>query len=68
MMDKRLDEQEIRIESLETYMENFNVWADRLLSILERAITLMPDVLREQFFAETEELKITRPRRSKKFE
>jgi hypothetical protein len=53
-----------RIESLEIYAAHFDAWADRLIGILDRAITMLPDALRAQFESESSDLKINRPKRA----
>ena len=72
LMGERLDETEAqisinsdRIAVLEAHVTSFDSWADRLLSILDRAITMLPDALRSQFESESNELKASRPKRSK---
>jgi len=72
LMGERLDETEAqiainsdRLAVLEAYVTSFDSWADRLLSILDRAITMLPDALRSQFESESSELKASRPKRSK---
>jgi hypothetical protein len=72
LMGERLDETEAqiainsdRLAVLEAYVTSFDSWADRLLSILDRAITMLPDALRNQFESESNELKASRPKRSK---
>ena len=73
LMSERMDESEVqisansaRLDTLEDYVANFDSWADRLLSILDRAITMLPDALRGQFESESHELKRTRPKRTTK--
>lgn len=70
MMNERLDDQEahseantVRLDALEAYVVHFDEWADRLLDILDRAITMLPDALRSQFETEATSLKATRPKR-----
>ena len=72
LMGERLDETEAqvainsdRIAVLEAHVTSFDSWADRLLSILDRAITMLPEALRSQFESESNELKASRPKRSK---
>lgn len=63
MMVERMDEQDARVESIELYVAHFDVWADRLIDILDRAITLLPDAMRKDFEIESRNLKHTRPNR-----
>jgi ABC-type transporter Mla subunit MlaD len=70
LMSDRLDENEAlaqantkRLDALEDYVSHFDAWADRLLAILDRAITALPDALREQFAGEADSLKLARPKR-----
>ena len=72
LMDARIEETEAhakqnteRIETLEVYVSHFDAWADRLIGILDRAITMLPDALRSQFESESAELKQSRPKRTK---
>ncbi len=63
MMDKRLDEQDERLKAVETYVEHFDVWADKLLNILDRAISKLPETVKDDFITESNVLKSQRPRR-----
>lgn len=70
MMNDRLDENEAhsqantkRLDALEDYVSHFDTWADKLLSILDRAITLLPETLRAQYEGEASAVKNARPKR-----
>jgi hypothetical protein len=63
LMNERITSNEGRLDSLEDYVVHFDVWADRLLDILDRAITMLPDALRTQFESEATKIKTTRPKR-----
>ena len=65
LMDGRLADSEKRLDSLEAYIEHFDAWADKLLDILDRAITKVPDSLREELVQESNKLKNIRPRRGR---
>lgn len=70
LMNDRLDDTEAhaeantkRIDALEDYIAHFDDWADRLLDMLDRAITVLPDALRVVFETEASALKQSRPKR-----
>jgi len=72
LMNDRMDEGEAqiaantaRLDTLEEYVTHFDAWADRLIGILDRAVTMLPDALRAQFEVETKDLKESRPKRTK---
>ena len=65
MMDERLDEQETRIDKLEIYISKFDVWADKLLNILDRAVSDMPEAIKQKYSDESSHLKIERPQRGR---
>lgn len=65
LMSEQVASNSRRIDDLEVYVSHFDAWADRLLDILDRAVTMLPEALRVQFESEAHTLKSTRPRRSR---
>lgn len=65
MMETRLVDSEKRLDSVEAYVEHFDAWADKLLDILDRAISKVPDTLKEDFTNESNVLRNSRPRRGR---
>lgn len=53
------------MDSLEEYVAHFDELADRLIDMLDRAITALPDALRAQFELEAEAQRAARPRRTR---
>lgn len=63
MMQKQLDNNTARLEALEGYASRFDDWADRVTTLLERAVENMPEPPRESFRTEAENIAKARPKR-----
>jgi hypothetical protein len=63
LMDRRLQDAEDRLARMEVYHIHLEQWVDRLLDILQRAVALMPDFVRDEYDDEVSRVKGDRPRR-----
>jgi DNA repair ATPase RecN len=52
-----------RLDALEGYASRFDDWADKISSLLNRAINQMPDPPRESFRQEATDVHLARPKR-----
>jgi hypothetical protein len=63
MMNERMDDTEARVDALEEYAYHFDNWADKLVSLVDRAIALLPLDVQKSFRHEADEVRQARPRR-----
>ena len=63
MMQKQLDDNTKRLDALEGYAARFDDWADKISTLLTRAIDNMPEPPRESFRREAEAVGRARPKR-----
>ena len=70
MLQNQTDKQQIsidkntaRLDALEGYASRFDDWADKISSLLNRSIEVMPEPPRESFRQEASDVHKARPRR-----
>lgn len=62
-MQKQLDSNSARLDALEGYASRFDDWADKISTLLTRAIENMPEPPRESFREEAVNIAKARPKR-----
>jgi hypothetical protein len=62
-MQKQIESNTARLEALEGYASRFDDWADKVTTLLERAIDNMPEPPRESFRTEADAIAKARPKR-----
>jgi hypothetical protein len=63
MMNERMDDTEARLDALEQYAVHFDNWADKLVSLVDRAIAVLPEEVQRSFRSEADEVRRARPSR-----
>jgi len=63
MLQEQIDINSKRLDALEGYASRFDDWADKISSLLNRAITQMPEPPRESFRQEATDVHNARPKR-----
>jgi len=64
LMQARINENSARLDSLEDYAIRFDEWGDRLITVLDRAVSAVPHPAQETFQGEVVSIKTTRPRKN----
>ena len=63
MLERRVADLEKRLVALERHLDTFEHWGDAVMDLLDRILARIDGPSREQFEAEAEAVKRTRPRR-----